>query len=148
MKKEELTQNDEKYLKDIESTVKETVNLFEELGQHAIKVYNDERSEDEPNLYEDILSLLRKLKPDSIPNFEKLIKKAEPDIENKKAIVQQYLITITLVEYLYYIKGKYNLDKLDISTIILGIPYYSDNKVWLNQMSKFVIPTMLKYNLL
>lgn len=140
--------HEEKYLKDLESNVEEIVNHFTELGEHAIKVYNDQRNEDEPNLYQEIINVIRKLNPESINNFKQLMEKIEPDIDNKKAIVQQYLITMRLIEYLLYIKGKYNLDKLDIGTILIGIPYYSDNTVWLNQMSKFVIPTLLRYKIL
>ena len=141
-------QEEDKYLKELESTIEEIVNHFTELGEHAVKVYNDKRDDDEPNLYQEVINIIRKLNPESINNFKRLMEKAEPDIDKKKAIVQQYLMTIRLIEYLLYIKGKYNLDKLDISTILMGIPYYSDNKVWLNQMSKFVIPTLLKYKIL
>jgi len=142
------TDHEDKYLKSLQETTEETKRHLEELTQHISKVYNDPRDKDEINLYQEVIDIIRHLKPESIPLFKQLMEKAEPDINNKKAIVQQYLITITLIEYLYYVKGKFNIKNFDISRLLLGIPYYSDNKVWLNQMSRFVLPEILKHNLL
>ena len=142
------TDYEDKYLESLKETTEETKKHLEELTQHISKVYNEPRDKDEINLYQEVIDIIRHLKPESIPLFKQLMEKAEPNINDKKAIVQQYLITITLIEYLYYVKGKFNIKNFDISRLLLGIPYYSDNKVWLNQMSRFVLPEILKHNLL
>ena len=146
----QIVKNDyeDKYLESLKETTVETKKHLEELTQHISKVYNELRDKDEINLYQEVIDIIRHLKPESIPLFKQLMEKAEPNINDKKAIVQQYLITITLIEYLYYVKGKFDIKNFDISRLLLGIPYYSDNKVWLNQMSRFVLPEILKHNLL
>jgi len=110
------------------------------------KYYNLKPTDKDINLYGKIIEAIKNINKDKVEAFEKLIKSVEPNIEDKIDIVQKFIISNVMISHLYRVKAKN--PKIFVTNIIMLIPYYLDNNVWLDIFTKEALPLILNNNLI
>lgn len=112
------------------------VNNFKE---DAIKLANLKPSKDDVNLYGHILKSFTD--EENIKNFRKIVEADDPFLINRNDIAQRLSISVSLMRFLY--KFKDDNPDTNIILILKFVPYYTENKVWLNLMLNNALPLMV-----
>jgi len=133
--------------------IEEANNFFKEFEEASnklrdigAKAYTVPPSKNDINLYLALKDIISKIHIDKASNFEKIIKAAEPNIENLNDLVQKYTISNILIQYLYEIKSR--KPEVDIMPIITLIPYWADNETWLKAVSEEAMPYLVNLDLI
>jgi hypothetical protein len=134
-----LDKKHEEFMKDIQEASKY-------MDVAVTKLYNKKPSEDDVNLYKKIIEAIKKINVDKVPLFENLIKKVEPDIENKIDLVQKFIISNIIISHLFLKKAEN--PSLFVTPIIMLIPYYQDNDTWFEVFTKHALPNILNNDLI
>lgn len=121
----------------------ESMENFEKVSK---KLYSMKTDESDKNLYNLLVEKLLTLNKDSAIAFTTMIEKIDPDIMNKKDVVQRLTISGALNTYLYSLKAAN--DKIHISSLLATIPFYADDDQWLKVMRDTLLPHMVNNKML
>ena len=122
-----------------------TVNDFKTIANNLYNTKRDNNKE-KVNLYTELLNRVKELNKDKVDNFKELFEAKDPNIKDKKNIVQRLIISAALMRYLLIIKATNK--KAKISGLLLLIPYYASDEEWLNVLKNETIPLMINNNII
>jgi len=120
-------------------SINEMDKIVENLKSDAVALANLKPTKDDVNLYGHILKSFTD--KENIKNFRNIIEKDDPLIINRNDTAQRLSISISLMKFLYKFKDS-NPDT-NIILILKFIPYYAENKIWLNLMLNNALPLMV-----
>jgi len=120
------------------SKITEATNELKKLGA---ALYNAPKTEEDKNIFRHFIEALKGVHVEKGNKLEQELLSIEPDLDNKKDIVQKLIISSYLITKTYEVKAMN--DEINIMPILTLIPYYLDVDSWLNCMIDKTIPLLV-----
>lgn len=122
------------------------VNGVDELSRVASKIDTIPPGENDVNMYSIICNKLKDTDDYSEVVFIEIVTGFDPDIFYKNDLVQKFIISISLLTYLYKLKA--TNQEVSICGMVLLLPYYMDNEDWLKTVITGLIPILVNNKIL
>jgi len=130
----------DKYNKEGDLSIQELMELNDLNGK---LLYSLKPNKNDINLVRKVADKLNDIKKGLGDRFLEIMKRIEPDIENKKDIVQQIILTTTLLPVFYRLKNK--VEDLRLGLVVLYLHPKLEKRLWLEGFEN-VLMTMVELN--
>lgn len=125
----------------IQDDLNEMLNATNEIKKLGAALYNAPKGDEDKNIFRMFIDKLKLAHKEKGERVEQELLASEPNLDNKKDIVQKLIISSYLITKAYEAKARD--DSVNIMPVLTLIPYYMDPDNWLSCMIEKTIPLLV-----